>query len=92
MSVGTDAAYVEKLLEKGDLGSQASFRDVVPEADRASGVFYLDFDAGDGFATELGDLVSDKDPQVRANLEPLHAFGWVDGSGVQHSLVRLTTN
>ena len=95
VSVGTDPAYVERLLEKGDLGSRASFRDAVPEADRASGVFYLDFDAGGGFATEVGDLVSDKDPEVKANLEPLHAFGasgWVDGSGVQHSLVRLTTN
>ena len=95
VSVGTDPAYVEKLLEKGDLGSEASFRDVVPEADRASGVVYLNFDAGEGMATELGDLVSGRDPEVKANLEPLHAFGasgWVDGSGVQHSLVRLTTD
>jgi hypothetical protein len=43
----------------------------------------------------LGDLLSDHDPEVRADLAPLDALGmssWQDKDGVQHGLVRLTTN
>ena len=93
--VGTDQAYVDKLLTDGGLGSTASFDEVIPEADRAGAVLYVDFDAGNGWAEKLGDLASDNDPRVRENIAPLEALGissWQDGDAVQHGLVRLTTD
>jgi hypothetical protein len=93
--LGTDRSYVDELLTDGGLGSTASFDEVVPEADRAGAVLYVDFDAGHGWAEKLGDLASDDDPQVRENIAPLEALGissWQDGDAVQHGLVRLTTN
>ena len=95
VAVGTDKGYVESLLEKGDLGGSASFTEVVPEAGRASGVFFVDFDAGNGWAEKLADLASDGDPSVAANVKPLDALGvssWVDGDAVQHAMLRLTTD
>lgn len=93
--LGTDKAYVDMLLKKGGLGSVAAFKDVVPQADRATGVFYVNFDAGDGWADNLADLLSDGDPEVKANVRPLDAFGvssWQDATKVQHALLRLTTD
>jgi hypothetical protein len=92
--VGLDKEYVGKVLSSGGLGSVRTFEDVVPHADDATGLFYLDFDAGD-WATRLGDLVSHGDPDVRKNLEPHDPLGltaWRDGDGVQHGLLRLTTD
>jgi hypothetical protein len=94
VTVSTDKAYAEKLLGTGDLGDSTSFTNVVPEADRASGVFFLDFDAGDGWAEKLAGLGADSDPSVRENIKPLDAFGvssWQDGA-VRHALLRLTTD
>jgi hypothetical protein len=94
VAVSTDKAYVDALLEKGDLGDAESFTAVVPEADRASAVFFLDFDAGDGWAEKVADLASDGDASVRENVKPLDAFGissWQEGD-VQHALLRLTTD
>jgi hypothetical protein len=95
VAVGLDARYVDSLLETGTLGGQVSFSDVVPDADRASGVFFLDFDAGNGWAERLGALLSDDDPAVTENLAPLGALGvsaWEDDDKIQHSLLRLTTD
>lgn len=95
VSVGLDKAYVEKLLEDGDLGDSASFTKVIPEADRASAVLFVDFDAGNGWAERLADLTAGDDPEVKANIKPLDAFGvssWEDDEQVQHALVRLTTD
>jgi hypothetical protein len=67
----------------------------VPHAGRASAVLFVNFDAGDGWADKLADLLSDGDPTAKANVAPLDAFGassWVDGSKIQHSLLRLTTD
>jgi hypothetical protein len=58
-------------------------------------VFYLNFDAGDGWAEQLGDLLSEGDAEVRQNIAPLDALGisgWQDDDKVQHSLLRLTTD
>lgn len=95
VAVGTDRGYVESLLDKGDLGDSASFRRVVPEAGRSSAVLFVDFDAGDGWAERLADLVSGGDRSAVENVEPLDALGassWVDGDAVQHSMLRLTTD
>jgi hypothetical protein len=93
--VGLDKAYVDSLLKGGDLGSEGAFKAVVPDADRATALFYVNFDAGDGWAERLADLLADGDPEARRNIAPLDAFGasgWQDDDGVTHVLVRLTTD
>ena len=95
VAVGLDPDYVSQLLAKGDLGGVSTFDDVVPEADRANAVVFVNFDAGSGWAEQLADLVSDGDPEVRQNVAPLDALGisgWVDGDDVQHGLLRLSTD
>ena len=94
VAVGTDRAYVERLAQKGSLGDAAAFERVVPEGDKAGAVLFVDFDAGDGTAARFSDLLSDGDPKVRANIEPLDALGissWRDGD-VDRVLFRLTTD
>ena len=62
----------------------------VPEADRAVGALFVNFDAGDGWL----DTLADGDKEAAANLAPLDALGmssWRDGD-VQHGLVRLKTD
>ena len=90
--------YVDTLAAEGTLGEQDAFRAVVPDAERASGLLFVDFDAGDGWlekaADGLGSMFGGSpDPAVRENLKPLRAFGasgWTEGD-VQHGLLRLTT-
>jgi hypothetical protein len=94
VAVGLSRRYVKTLAGNGGLGSLVSFQDVVPNADHASSVFYLNFDAGAGWADQLGDLLSDGDPQVKSNIAPLDALGissWQDGDAT-HGLLRLTTD
>lgn len=88
--VGLDPAYVDELLGGGDLGDLESFQDAVPEADRAAGALYVNFDVED-WALRL----AEGDPKVEANVAPLHALGisgWRDDDGVQHGLFRLATD
>jgi hypothetical protein len=88
--VGLQQAYVDRLLGEGTLRDLDAFRDVVPEADRAAGALFVNFDAGDGWL----DALADGDEEAAANLAPLDALGmssWRDGD-VQHGLVRLTTD
>jgi len=92
--VGVDPAYLETLSAKGGLGSTRAFQEAVPHASGAAGVFFVNFDAGD-WAAKLGDLISDNNPDVRANLEPLQALGmssWLDKDQVAHVQLKLTTN
>ena len=94
VAVGFSQPYVEQLLRQGNLGSVSAFEDVVPEADRATGSLYVNFDAGDGWAEQLADLLTDGDAETRSNIAPLDALGasgWTDGD-VQHGLLRLTTD
>ncbi len=95
VSVGLSRDYVEKLLTNGGLGSQQAFDDAVPDADKASSVFFVNFDAGNGWAEELADLLSDGDPEAKQNIAPLDALGvsgWVDEDNVQHGKFRLSTD
>ena len=90
IAIGADEDYVGELLEDGELGDTDAFTNVVREADEASGVLFLNFDAGDGWLVALpGD-----DEEAAANLEPLEGLGvstWVAGDA-GHFLLRLTTD
>lgn len=93
--LGLQQRYVDSVVAGGSLGEVPSFQRVVPEADRSSSAFYVNFDAGSGWAEELGRMVSGGDPDVAANLAPLDALGlsgWTDDEGVQHGLLALTTD
>lgn len=95
VALGLDPAYLQRLLEGGDLGASDAFTRAVSQADRASGVVFVDFDAGDGWAQRLVDALSGGDPEARANVAPLDALGisgWVDDGDVAHGLFRLTTD
>jgi hypothetical protein len=97
VAVGTDQKYLDTLVRPGELGDSEQFGKVVSQSDRASGVFYLDFDAGDGWAEQVAELVAtDHDEAAaKADVAPLDALGlsaWQDGDRVQHALVRLTTD
>ena len=94
VAVGLSQAYVDTLLKKGNLSSVSAFDAVVPQADRATGSLYVNFDAGDGWAEQLADALSDGDAAARSNIAPLDALGvsgWSDGD-VEHGLLRLTTD
>lgn len=98
VAFGVSPDYVATLAGDGGLGDVASFRDVVPEADRATGVLYVDFAAGDSWVQRLVQELSrvmggEAEPEVEANMAALDALGvssWVDGD-VQRGLFRLTT-
>ncbi|NUS50849.1 MAG: hypothetical protein HOQ22_07385, partial [Nocardioidaceae bacterium] len=95
VAVSLSADYAARLVADGDLGGQDAYQRVVPESDRAGALFFVDFDADNGWGERLADLVSGGDAEARANVEPLDALGasaWVDDSGVTHGLVRLTTD
>lgn len=88
--VGLQQEYVDQLLGTGNLGDLDAFRSVLPEADRATGALFVNFDAGDGWL----DALADADAEAAANLRPLDALGvstWREDD-VQHGLLRLTTD
>ena len=88
--VGPDAAYRADVLGSGGLGDSDTFTDVVPDAERASAVLYVDVDAFDTLVAQA----SAGDPEAAQNLEPLAAIGaagWVDGD-VSHARLRITTD
>lgn len=89
VAIGADEDFVSLLAEDGKLGDSDAFQDVVPDADGASVVFFLDFDSSDWLSSLVGD-----DAQVKENLDPLSALGItgsVDGD-VSHMKLRLTTD
>ncbi len=95
--VSPSEAYGGTLLDEGGLASSEDFQDAVPEADRASGIFYLDFDSEWRDAIldlALGEGVSDADVEMaEENTEPLKSLGvstWLEG-GASHILLRLAT-
>ena len=89
-AVGPDPDYRSQVLGHGNLGDSAVFKDVVREADKASALFYVNFDTGDDWLSKL----AGGDQQVADNLKPLEGLGmstWVDG-GASHLVLRLTTD
>lgn len=88
--VGLQQEYVDRLLTPAGLGELDAFRSVVPEAERATGALFVNFDAGNGWL----DALADGDAEAAANLKPLDALGvstWREDD-VQHGLLRLTTD
>lgn len=85
--VGLQQEYVDTLVAgDGGLGETEAFTAVIPDADRASAAFYVDFDAG-GW---LDKLAADN-TEAATNLKPLDALGmsaWED-DGVQYGRFRL---
>lgn len=95
VTVGVSPDYVGTLAAgAGDLGGAESFRRVVPEADRAEGVFYVDFDAADGWLKAFAEDGGKEARELRDNLAPLEAAGgsaWRDGE-VYHVSFRISTD
>jgi hypothetical protein len=93
LSFGPNEDYLDQLSDDGNLGSSNTYKNVVPDSDKASSVFYLNVDAGDDWLVNvLKDL--DAPDDVINNVEPFTALGisgWVDGD-TTHGLVKLTTN
>ncbi|MBD8869234.1 DUF3352 domain-containing protein [Nocardioides donggukensis] len=88
--VGPSPAYLDRLAADGGLGDTVAFRSVVPNAEEAASIFYLNFDAGN-WLVRLAEF--DQNGETKENLAPLQAFGissWIE-DGEAHSLVRLTT-
>jgi hypothetical protein len=78
VAIGLDQDYAGAVAKAGKLGTSEAFTSVVPEADKANGVMFVNFNA-------LGDAIkalASGDDQITANLKPLQAFGlssWADG-------------
>lgn len=90
VAVGPTEAYRQEILAGGTLGSTAAFNSVVPEADRASEVFYVNID-------DLEHAISQaagEDRNITDNVTPLQALGlstWTD-AGVLHGSFKISTN
>ncbi len=87
---GFSPEFTERLLEDGELGDSDVYQDVVKESEDAAAVLFINFDAGDWLTR-----VSEGDPEVQENLEPLSALGmsaWTDDDGISHSVIRVTTD
>jgi hypothetical protein len=101
VAFGMNPAYVSSLAGEGDLGDEESFRAVVPDADVATAVMYVGFDAGDGWLERTVVEVSamfwasdDDSAKIRENMDPLDAVGmssWVDGDVVRATF-RISTD
>jgi hypothetical protein len=95
--LATSDDYASALLEDGSLGSTGNFDDAVPEADKASGVLYVDFDSG--WRQLVAEMAGEEEgsaaaKEVEENTEPLRALGissWENG-GVTHLLFKVTTD
>lgn len=88
VAIGPNPDYRAQLLKNGSLGDSDAFQNLVPEADKSSMAFFVNFDAGDW----LTNLAQD-DAEAKANLEPLQGLGmssWLAGD-TSHFLLRLTT-
>ena len=89
--VGLSEDYNAEVLADGGLGDSEVFQNVVREADRASAVLFVNFDAGEG---SLDDLVDEGDPESAKDIAVLQGFGisaW-STDGAAHAVLRLTTD
>ena len=94
VAVGSTRRTSSTLLEKGTWRASPRSTTWCPRRTGPTGSLYVNFDAGDGWAEQLADLLSDGDAEARSNIAPLDALGvsgWSDGD-VEHGLLRLTTD
>lgn len=98
LAVGLDQGYVKTLAAGGGLGDQAIFQDVVPDADKAAGVLYVDLDVLQRWISQgmqQSGTVGPDEQKVLDNLAPLRAVGfgsWIEKDKSQHVRLRLTTD
>jgi hypothetical protein len=88
--VGPTPDYRKLVLDGGTLGNTAAFRSVIPEAQRASMVLYVNVDDLEHAISQA----SGGDPSVTDNVAPLQAVGfssWNDGQ-VAHTSLQISTN
>jgi hypothetical protein len=96
-ALATSRDYADQLLASGKLGSAGQFRNAVPEADKANGILYLDFDSA--WREALVQLVTGEEgdsagAEADANTKPLRSLGlssWTDGD-VSHALLKIATD
>ena len=92
--LASNDAYGKKLTEKGALGDNERFADVVPDEGDAAAVFFLDFNGGwfDSVEKMVDDMGAPAEVRdVVENLKTLKALGfsaWADGS-TSHTKLRL---
>lgn len=89
--VGPNTDYRKQVLENGELKADPGFTSVVPHAEDAGLVFFLNFNGADDW---LYSLTKDADPTVAENVKPLAGLGmsvWVEGDA-EHVLLKLTTD
>lgn len=89
-AIGPNPDYRSQIVGQGTLGDSSVFQDVVREAERASAILFVNFEAGDGWLVDL----AGGDPTIKENLEPLGGLGisaWQEDD-TAHALLRLTTN
>jgi hypothetical protein len=89
IAIGPNDDYREEILGDGDLGGSDTYEDVVRESGDAASIFYVNFDAGDGWLEAL----FEDDEETQENVAPLEAAGlsaWAD-DGVGHAVLRITT-
>ena len=89
IAIGPNADYRSQVLGHGRLGDSAAFKDVIRESDKASALFFVNFDAGDWLTG-----MAQGDQEIADNLKPLEALGmsaWRDGD-TSHAVLRITTD
>ncbi len=89
IAIGPNEDYRSEILEDGDLGGSDTYENVVRQSGDAASIFYVNFDAGDGWLEAL----FEGDEEVQENVAPLEGAGlsaWAD-DGVGHAVLRITT-
>ncbi|MGC4112452.1 MAG: hypothetical protein QM747_18925 [Nocardioides sp.] len=90
IAIGPSEDYRKHVLAGGDLASDDTFKDVVPDVAHASAVLYFNFDA----LEPALEKASPGDASDLANLTPLRAIGissWLD-SGVAKFSIKVSTD
>jgi len=93
VAFGPDQGWVDQLSEDGNLGDTDTYREVLPDADRASSLFFLNVDAGDDWLVRMLHAGGAPDDVVD-NVRPLSALGvasWTEDD-ITHATVKLTTD
>jgi hypothetical protein len=90
VAIGPTESYRQEVLAGGHLASTDAFRSVVPEADRAGALLFVNVDELEPGISQL----AAGDSQITSNITPLKAIGlstWVDGD-VAHMSFEISTN
>ncbi|MFT4084649.1 MAG: hypothetical protein QM638_18890 [Nocardioides sp.] len=86
--IGPSSSYRQSVLGDGGLGNNATFRNVVPDADKASAVLFINFNSFDKLVDSFGDSEASENFHV---LDGLGVSTWLDGT-TQHTFVRISTD